>query len=583
MDPVVTVDADTITVEPGGQASVVVRVRNLSMIVEGFRLDVLGDAAPWAQVLPGQVEVLPQGEAQATVLFTPPSGIATRAGQVPFAVRAVSQVDPSASAVTEADLHVGGVSLSQARITPATSRGRWSGRHRIELSNWGNAPLRLALDASDPDEALGFLVVPQVVDLPLGTTATVRLKVRARKPFFRGAPVRRPFRVVGRPVAPGAQAPAPGPDPQPYGHDPGQPAVDGVFEQRPLVGRGVLPLAGLALVVAGTIGFVSSRGGDDPAAETVAPPTPRGFSATALGGDTVRLEWEPGERADSYTVFVVDPATKDDDEPTVRDQIAGVPGDQGQLDVPDLDQGTEHCFQLAAVRGEATSARTELRCATTAQVAGPGAPATPTDVAAERDDDGQVRVTWTAPDGAESHLVIRGDTVVAVVEAPLTEALVDTADDERCFQVQARAGDLVSEPSDEVCVAPDDDEGGAGGTGTGGPAPGNLGVIAVPENGGFAPLDDPSAAQLAEGFRNQLRAQGVEAGVLLSTEYPDLEPPLARATYLVYIPGFDSPAEAVAECAQLGFECQAFTPGTPRPGAQVPTVSTAPPTTAPPA
>ena len=46
MDPVVTVDTDSVTVEPGGQASVTVRVRNPSSIVEGFRLDVLGDAAP---------------------------------------------------------------------------------------------------------------------------------------------------------------------------------------------------------------------------------------------------------------------------------------------------------------------------------------------------------------------------------------------------------------------------------------------------------------------------------------------------------------------------------------------------------
>ena len=109
MDPVVTVDTDSVNVEPGGQASLTVRVRNRSSIVEGFRLDVLGEAAGWARVLPDHLEVLPQGEAIATVLFSPPTGVTTRAGQVPFGVRAVSQIDVGSSGVAEGDLQVGGV------------------------------------------------------------------------------------------------------------------------------------------------------------------------------------------------------------------------------------------------------------------------------------------------------------------------------------------------------------------------------------------------------------------------------------------------------------------------------------------
>ena len=215
MDPLVTVDTDSVSVEPGGQASLTVRVRNVSSIVEGFRIDVLGEASPWARVLPDHLEVLPQGEGIATVLFSPPSGVATRAGAVPFGVRATSQVDANASAVAEGDLSVGGVSLSQAKITPVTSKGRFSAKHRVEFSNWGNTPLRLRLEASDPDNALGFLVTPEYLDLPLGTSGHAKVKVRSRKPQWRGLPSRRTFRVVGRPLAPGSFEPAPGPAPQP--------------------------------------------------------------------------------------------------------------------------------------------------------------------------------------------------------------------------------------------------------------------------------------------------------------------------------------------------------------------------------
>ncbi len=597
MDPVVTVDDDNVTVEPGGQASVIVRVRNLSSIVEGFSLDVLGDAAPWAQVLPGRLEVLPQGEAQATVLFAPPPGVATRAGQVPFGIRAVSQVDPTASAVVEGDLHVGNVSLSQGKITPATSKGRWSGRHRIELSNWGNTPVRLALEVSDPDEALGFLITPDVLELPLGTTRTAKLKVRARKPFFRGAPLRRSFRVVGRPLAPGERRPAPGPAPQPYGYDPDQPAVDGAFEQRPIIGRGVLPVAVVALVAAGAIGFLTSRSGDDPKREITPPPAPRAFTAASLTGDSIRLNWEPGERADSYTAYVVDPATRDDERPRVIDQIDSIPGEQGQFDVPELEHSTEYCFQLAAIRGEATSARTDPQCASTAQVAGPGAPATPTDVTAERTDDGKVRVSWVdATDGAANHLVARGTSVLVVVEPAVSEQIVDATDDELCFTVQAKKGDQVSEPSEEACVEPPP-EGGAGGEGgggagavpfvPGGPAPGDLGVVAVPLTPpGLTFVDDASGLALAEQTRQQLVAQGLQPGLLLSTDYPELTPRVSAAAYLVHLPGFDTPEDALAACAAQGLTCETYTPGSPRPGARNPVPpaapTTNPPTTAPP-
>jgi hypothetical protein len=577
MDPVVTVDDDNVAVEPGGQASVIVRVRNMSSIVEGFSLDVLGDAAPWAQVLPGRLEVLPQSEAQATVLFAPPPGVATRAGQVPFGIRAVSQVDPTASAVVEGDLHVGSVSLSQGKITPATSKGRWSGKHRIELSNWGNTPVRLALEVSDPDEALGFLIAPDVLELPLGTTGTAKLKVRARKPFFRGAPLRRSFRVVGRPLAPGERRPAPGPAAQPYGYDPDQPAVDGAFEQRPIIGRGVLPVAMVALVAAGAIGFLTSRSDDDPDPGPTPPPAPREFTAASLTGDSVRLSWEPGERADSYTAYVVDPATRDDDRPRVIDQFDSIPGEQGQFDVPELEQSTEYCFQLAAVRGDATSARTDPQCAATAQVAGPGAPATPTDVTAERTDDGKVRVSWVdASGGAANHLVARGTSVLVVVEPAVSEQIVDATDDELCFTVQAKQGDQVSEPSEEACVEPasqDDPSSGAGPAPfvPGGPAPGDLGVVAVPLTPpGLTFVDDTSGLALAEQTRQQLVAQGLQPGLLLSTDYPELTPRVSAAAYLVYLPGFDTPEDALAACAAQGLTCESYTPGSPRPGARNP-------------
>ncbi len=568
MDPVVTVDTDSVNVEPGGQASLTVRVRNRSSIVEGFRLDVLGEAAGWARVLPDHLEVLPQGEAIATVLFSPPTGVTTRAGQVPFGVRAVSQIDVGSSGVAEGDLQVGGVTQSQAKITPVTSKGRFSGKHRLEFSNWGNQPVRLRLEASDPDDALGFLVTPEVLDLPLGSSGTAKLKVRARKPMMRGMPARRTFRVVGRPLGPGQLMPAPGPAPAPYGYDPTQPSVDGAFEQRSMLSRGVIPLAILALGAAAAIGYFSSRGNDDPAAENVAPPVPEGFVAAAVSHDTVKLSWQTGARVDSYTAFQVDPASLEEPQPRVLETYPDIPGDLSEQDVPGLQPGTQYCFRLAATRGDARSGLTPAQCVSTATPAAAGALPPPTDVEVSLTDDGQARITWTDNSGGTaSHLIRRGETTVDEIAPAITEATADMPEGERCFAVQAKVGTQVSEVSDSACAPPPEE----GPAGAGDVDLDDLGIVAWPSDFGPPSVDDNSGLAVAQNFQSQLRALGVANPVLIvSSDYSGMQPSLANASYLVVIPGFNSTPEAVSACAAIGKTCLTYEPGTRNAGAPPP-------------
>jgi hypothetical protein len=555
---------------------VTVRVRNLSAIVEGFRLDVLGEASGWARVLPEQLEVLPQGEGLATVLFTPPSGVTTRAGQVPFGVRATSKVDAAASAVAEGDLQVGNVSLSQAKLTPVTSKGRFSARHRVEFSNWGNTPVRLKLEPSDPDNALGFLLAPEVLDLPLGATRSARLKVRARKPVVRGTPQRRAFRVVGRPVGPGMLEPAPGPSPQPYAYDPSTPGVDGAFEQKAILGRGLLPLLVLIALAAGTIGYLTSRPGKGPADEVTAPPAPQSFAAQPISADTVRLTWTAGDRIDGYKVLTIDPATAEQPRPKVT-ATEPIEAEVGQKDVGGLAPGTQNCFSLVAVRGDAESAPTRPQCATTPALNPPGAPAVPAGVEATVVD-GQALITWAddSASGATAHRVRRGTTIVTEVAAPVNEAKVDIVEGDLCYQVLAVGADdtLLSDWSEKTCLAPGSGQTGGGG-GPGGGTNADLKIVAVPD-GGYHSFDDPNGQAQAESQVAALQAQNISsAAYLLTTDYPSLQPPL-NATWLVYIPGFASADQAISFCQSAGLSCTTVTPGRRQ-------VATAPAGTAPPA
>ena len=570
MDPVVTVDTDSVSVEPGGQASLTVRVRNVSSIVEGFRIDVLGEASPWARVLPDHLEVLPQGEGIATVLFSPPSGVATRAGAVPFGVRATSQVDANASAVAEGDLSVGGVSLSQAKITPVTSKGRFSAKHRVEFSNWGNTPVRLRLEASDPDNALGFLVTPEFLDLPLGTSGHAKVKVRARKPQFRGMPLRRTFRVVGRPLLPGQFEPAPGPAPQPYGYDPSQPAVDGAFEQKPILGRGLIPLAIVAVMAAGAIGFLTMRTRTRRPTRTW-PRPPRGsdghaahprHGATQLGaGRTGRQLQRVHHRS------------RDQGLPDSRGHQRGrdIDGDQSQHVVPGLaPPGSEQCFQLGATRGDAPSAPLRARVHHAPRVAGVGAPAAPTNVNAQAGEEGQALITWVDnTDGNASHIIRRGGTIVDEIAPPKEEAPVDLLDDERCYTVQAHLGDQFSEEVGPVCVPATDGE--PGGPGVPG---GRRAGRDQPRHRGPADLARlrPVVGRRSRGphDRGGQPRRPAQPGLRERDPHPEHRLPAvaARAGQCVLArrhPFLPNPTAALDACAQANLQCTTYAPGPLRP------------------
>src|SRR6478609_10051317 len=192
-DPLIRLDTEHASVQPGGQMRVTVTVTNTGTLVEGFWLQVLGPAAAWAEVVPPEISVYPQQDATAAVILSPPSDGSALSGLLPFGVLASSTLDANTSAAAEADLEIGELHSLQAKIIPVTSTGRWRGRHVIQLSNWGNAHAQLRMSASDPDDALGFYVSPQLVNLPPGGRVLVRISARTKHPFLRGTPVRLPF------------------------------------------------------------------------------------------------------------------------------------------------------------------------------------------------------------------------------------------------------------------------------------------------------------------------------------------------------------------------------------------------------
>lgn len=213
MPGLVSLQTPVVTADPGGSVAAELRVRNTGHIVEQFSFTVLGDAAGWASVEPPVLSLFPGAEGSVTVVFRPPRSSEVVAGAIPFGVRVTSTEDSEFSTVEEGTLQVGGFAQVQAKLVPRTSEGKRGAEHRVEVTNSGNAPVQAVVSATDPDDMLLFHITPVELEVPPGTTASARVRVKPRKSSSGGTSMRRPFQVT---------------------IEAGTPTVlDGAFEQKP--------------------------------------------------------------------------------------------------------------------------------------------------------------------------------------------------------------------------------------------------------------------------------------------------------------------------------------------------------------
>ena len=501
-DPILRLEPPRVSVEPGGQGSVTVTVMNPGTIVEGYDLDVVAQTPlPFAEVVPPFLEVYPGQEGTATVVFSPPSGPQAPGGQIAFGVRARSRVDPTSSGVVEGDLEVGRVFGLQAKLTPVTSSGRWRGRHTLAVSNWGNAPARLRLVPSDPDQRLGFLVRPEFLEIPLGSTGVARLKVRTRKPELRGTPTRLPFQVVGEPDPP---VPVTGPV-SPIS-DPRRPVVDGAFAQKPILSRIVVVVAGVAalMLIAGTA-FALTRSGSTPTyADLGIPDAPKGLALVSRSADSVELTWQKVPSVQNYSMQI-DAFVNGGQRVDLRTDE--VPADQNLYTASDLEPDNKYCFTLLAVRGDGKL------------------PSDPSNGVCARTKTGAASTT------SESSAAGTGGESTGASGSPTSETTTPTT--------------TTSNPST---------------TGTtpvgGGPTFATtdwIGVVALTQ------VAVPDSMSQANQLRRQLQNAGLSAGpVFLSDQVPATKQFVPNSSWVVYVGPFSSQGQATVLCQQAASVSTSF-------------------------
>jgi hypothetical protein len=230
----------SLTVDPGGQTTCTVTVKNTGTIVELFAIAVVGAPSMWAEVSPPAISLLPDDERTVTVTFRPPRGPVPNAATLPFAVKIIPSKQSDDTAVEEGDVTVTPFFEVAPAMRPRASRGATVGHHVLRVTNRGNTPIDVVLTASDPDELLKSRVRPEKARIPPGATAAARVDVRPRQVKYLGQQQPVPFQArVQRANAPPV-------------------LVDGSFIQRPVLPRW-LPRAAVvvAAVAVGTVLYAS--------------------------------------------------------------------------------------------------------------------------------------------------------------------------------------------------------------------------------------------------------------------------------------------------------------------------------------
>jgi uncharacterized membrane protein len=202
MPAAVSIVTPVVTVQPGGEGVVEVRIRNTGTIVDLFAFNLVGEAAAWARCSPPSVSLFPDAEQTITVHFNPPRTSKVTAGTIHYGVRVTSQEDTGFSVVEEGSVNIGGFAAVEAKIVPRTSEGKRRAAHRLEITNTGNSPVTADLSATDPDAVLAFDLEPRSITVEPGATAVARVKVSARKSHSGNGSKRMPFSVTVEPGGP---------------------------------------------------------------------------------------------------------------------------------------------------------------------------------------------------------------------------------------------------------------------------------------------------------------------------------------------------------------------------------------------
>ena len=290
-DPILRLDPERLSVEPGGQVALTLTVTNPGTIVDGYTVDVVSTTPlPWVQVSPSTLSVYPQQEATAVITFAPPSGLGAPSGSLPFGVRVWSESQGGGSAVAEGRPRRRVGLRAPGEADPDRLDRSLERQAHAQGEQLGERPRPAPDRARGPRPGTGLPRPPGGAGHPARRRGDLADQGRTRHPVLRGSSSGCRVQIACEPDAP---AGAGGPVPATSTTD--RPVADGAFNQKPILTRMVVVVAGVVLLAGiGAAAWALTHSGESagPDANTN-PDRPTGFKALDnKSPENVQLVWD---------------------------------------------------------------------------------------------------------------------------------------------------------------------------------------------------------------------------------------------------------------------------------------------------
>lgn len=175
---------DRLVLQPGAPTTTVVEVTNGLAVIDGVTVTVRPVEGLAATVEPALLPLFPDSTGTLTIELVAGPHFQAGAHQVVVDVR--SSVDPDESTELVLAVDVVPAPALGVSVDPPARRARHRARYQVTCANEGNTLLQVDLAAQDPAKGVVARVVPEVLDVPPGGTASAELRVKAHRHLLGG-------------------------------------------------------------------------------------------------------------------------------------------------------------------------------------------------------------------------------------------------------------------------------------------------------------------------------------------------------------------------------------------------------------
>jgi hypothetical protein len=176
---------DDMTVTPGTSASLSVVIENVGDRTESFTITPAGLSAAWTTVTRPNVTLFGGSRDVVEVTVRPPAIPTTTSGPTSVAVRVIAQSDPDEATVTETIIAISPFDDRRITVLQPLQRGRRRATYEFMVDNDGNNLASCRLHLVDASGRVDGTFDPPAVGVAPGSSSLVRLKLRAKRSFFR--------------------------------------------------------------------------------------------------------------------------------------------------------------------------------------------------------------------------------------------------------------------------------------------------------------------------------------------------------------------------------------------------------------